>query len=58
MGDMNPETPETQQHVSQTRELQEEKAFASEMRKTEAKENMQRGKIEYLTIFCFSVISM
>ena len=34
---MNPETPEdpeTQQHVSQTRELQEEKASASEERKT------------------------
>ena len=49
MGDMNPETPEdpeTQQHVSQTRELQEEKASASEMRKTEAKENTQRGEIE------------
>ena len=46
MGDMNPETPETQQHVSQTRELQEEEASASEMRKTEAKENTQRGEIE------------
>ena len=39
MGDMNPETPETQQHVSKLRESQEEKASASEMRKTEAKEN-------------------
>ena len=42
MGDMHPETtedPETKKHVSQTRELQEEKASASEMRKTEAKEN-------------------
>ena len=46
MGDMNLETPETQQHVSQRWELQEEKASASEMRKTEAKENTQRGEIE------------
>ena len=46
MGDMNPETPEdpeTQQHVSKSRELQEEKASASEMRKTEAKENTKGG---------------
>ena len=56
MGDMNPETPETQQHVSQRRELQEEKASPSEMRKTEAKENTQRGEIEYITLFCFSII--
>ena len=45
MGDMNPETPEdpeTQQHVSKTRE----KASATEMRKTEAKENTQRGETE------------
>ena len=42
MGDMNPETPETQQHVSKARE----KASASEMRKIEAKENTQRGETE------------
>jgi len=56
MGYMNPETPETKQHVSQTRKLQEEKSSASEMRKTEAKENTQRGEIEYITLFCFSII--
>ena len=52
MGDMNPETPEKQQHVSKQRE----KSSASEMRKTEAKENTQRGEIEYITLFCFSII--
>ena len=42
MGDMNPETPEKQQHVSETRE----KVSASEMRKTEGMENTQRGETE------------
>ena len=55
MGDMNLKTPETQQHVSKSRELQEEKASASEMRKTEAKENTRRGEIELITLFCFSI---
>ena len=49
MGDMNPETPEKQQHVSKTRE----KASASKMRKTEAKENTQRGEMSKLRYFAF-----
>ena len=48
---MNPETPVTKKDV-----LKEEKASASEMRKTEAKENTQRGEIEYITLFCFLII--